>query len=80
MLKVKKIKKNFSLFFQQGGPLPKKKFQKKFSIIFNFNMFSCSVFHADSEFHISFAKNVDLGGDKVQVPQEGKGQKIIFFS
>ena len=43
-------------------------------------MFSGSVFHADSEFYISFAKKVDLGGDKVQVPQEGQGQKIIFFS
>jgi hypothetical protein len=43
-------------------------------------MFSGSVFHADSEFHIGFAKKVDLGGDKIQVPQEGQGQKIIFFS
>ena len=43
-------------------------------------MFSGSVFYADSEFRISFAKKVDLGGDKVQVPQEGQGQKIIFFS
>jgi hypothetical protein len=79
-----KSKKNrnkiFSLFFQQGGPLPQKKIQKKFSIFYNFNMFSGSVFHADSEFYISFAKKVDLGGDKVQVPQEGQGQKIFFFS
>jgi len=43
-------------------------------------MFSGSVFYADSEFRISFAKKVDLGGDKVQVPQEGQGQKLIFFS
>ena len=43
-------------------------------------MFSCSVFHADSEFHVSFSKKVDLEVDKVQVLQEGQGQKIIFFS
>ena len=43
-------------------------------------MFSCSVFHADSEFRVSFLKKVDLGVDKVQVLQEGQGQKIIFFS
>ena len=43
-------------------------------------MFSCSVFHADSEFRVSFSKKVDLGVDKVQVLQEGQGQKIIFFS
>ena len=80
MLKVKKIKKNFSLFFQQGGPLRRKNFKIKFSIFCNFNMFSCSVFHADSEFHISFAKKIDLRVDNVQVPQEGQGQKITFFS
>ena len=43
-------------------------------------MFSGSDFNDDSEFCISFATKVDLGGDKVQVPQEGQGQKIIFFS
>ena len=43
-------------------------------------MFSCSVFHVDSEFRVSFSKKVDLEVDKVQVLQEGQGQKIIFFS
>ena len=43
-------------------------------------MFSSSVFDADSEFCVSFSKKVDLGVDKVQVLQEGQGQKIIFFS
>ena len=43
-------------------------------------MFSCSVFDADSEFRVSFSKKVDLEVDKVQVLQEGQGQKIIFFS
>ena len=36
-------------------------------------MFSCSVFDAESEFHVSFSKKVDLGVDKVQVLQEGQG-------
>ena len=43
-------------------------------------MFSSSVFDADSEFCVSFSKKVDLEVDKVQVLQEGQGQKIIFFS
>ena len=43
-------------------------------------MFSCTVFQADSEFRVSFSKKVDLEVDKVQVLQEGQGQKIIFFS
>ena len=43
-------------------------------------MFSCSVFHADSEFRVGFSKKVDLEVDKVQVLQEGQGQKLIFFS
>ena len=43
-------------------------------------MFSSSVFDADSEFRVSFSKKVDLEVDKVQVLQEGQGQKIIFFS
>ncbi len=43
-------------------------------------MFSGSVFHADSEFYISFGQKDDFGGEKVQVPQEGQGQKIFFFS
>ena len=43
-------------------------------------MFSCSVFHADSEFRVGFSKKVDLEVDKVQVLQEGQGQKIFFFS
>jgi len=43
-------------------------------------MFSCSVFDAESEFRVSFWKKVDLEVDKVQVLQEGQGQKIIFFS
>ena len=43
-------------------------------------MFSCSVFHADSEFRVGFSKKVDLEVDKVQVLQEGQGQKIIFFN
>ena len=43
-------------------------------------MFSCSVFDADSEFRVSFSKKVDLKVDKVQVLQEGQGQKIYFFS
>ena len=43
-------------------------------------MFSCSVFDADSEFRVSFSKKGDLEVDKVQVLQEGQGQKIISFS
>ena len=43
-------------------------------------MFSSSVFDADSEFRVSFLKKIDLEVDKVQVLQEGQGQKIFFFS